>query len=164
MGILVGDHVHHPQHGIGEVQSIGERSFYGGAKASYVQLYFARDDLTLTLLEEHLFESTRKLITSKEARELLDRMKDWEGKPSSQWKARANAHQSAIDSGDPFKYFKVYKGLVQLEEEDTLRLCDKAHLSKSQDMLIEEIAHTLEKTPKQAHQLIHQAVVNSSTA
>ena len=158
MSILVGDHVHHPQHGIGEVLSIGERSFYGGARASYVELYFERDDLTLTLLEEYLFETTRELITSKQARELLLQMKDWQGKPSSKWKARANAHQSAIDSGDPFKYFKVYKGLVQLEEEDSLRLCDKDHLNKSQGMLVEEIAHTLDKTPGQAQKLIHQAV------
>jgi RNA polymerase-interacting CarD/CdnL/TRCF family regulator len=73
---------------------------------------------------------------------------------SRHWKARANAHQEAMERGDPFGYADVYKGLSKLEEEGTLRASDRAHLNQSLHMLSEELANALGKTPEQARSQI----------
>lgn len=48
----------------------------------------------------------------------------------------------------------MYKGLVKLEEKDGLRAQDKAHLAQSLDLLAEELACSLRKSPEQARKLL----------
>jgi RNA polymerase-interacting CarD/CdnL/TRCF family regulator len=123
-------------------------------------LYFKRDGLTLMLRKQDLAKTIRSPINAKEAKKLLDHLKKWNGKVSSQWKARANAHQETMDRGDPFGYAEVYKGLSKLEEEGTLRASDRAHLNQSLDFLAEELANALGKTPEQARNQIAKATMN----
>jgi RNA polymerase-interacting CarD/CdnL/TRCF family regulator len=155
--IKLGDCLHHHQHGIGKVTSIRKRSFGGADAATFVELFFNRDKLTVTLRQDDLSDSVRNLITAKEANQLLDEMQQWEGKVSKQWKTRANAHQAAIDRGNPFEYAKVFKGLSLLEANDNLRAQDRAHLNQSLDLLTEELAFSLKKTPEQARRLLARA-------
>ncbi len=96
----------------------------------------------------------RSLISSKEAKRLLDELKTYDGKVSKQWKARANAHQAAIDRGDPFEYAKVFKGLTRLEAKDGLRAQDKAHLAQSLELLTEELSCSLRKSPEQTRKIL----------
>lgn len=111
----------------------------------------------MTLRQDDLSASVRNLITAKQANQLLAEMQRWEGKVSKKWKTRANAHQAAIDRGNPFEYAKVFKGLAQLEASDTLRAQDRAHLHQSLDLLTEELAFSLKKTPEQARRLLARA-------
>jgi RNA polymerase-interacting CarD/CdnL/TRCF family regulator len=154
INIRKGESIHHPQHGIGKIQSIGEHSFGGCAKATYAELYFERHNLKLTILKDDVPNTVRSLITNKEAKRLLEEIKTYEGKVSKQWKARANAHQAAIDRGDPFEYAKVYKGLTKLEEKDGLRAQDKAHLAQSLDLLTEELSCSLRKSREQTRKML----------
>ena len=123
-------------------------------------MYFKRDGLTLMLRKQDLDKTIRSPINAKEAKKLLEHLKKWNGKVSTQWKARANAHQETMDRGDPFGYAEVYKGLSKLEEEGTLRASDRAHLNQSLDFLAEELANALGKTPEQARNQIAKATMN----
>ncbi len=96
----------------------------------------------------------RSLITQKDAKRLLEELKSFKPRVSKQWKARANAHQAAIDRGDPFETAKVYKGLARLEAQDGLRAQDKAHLAQSLELLTEELACSLRKSPEQARKML----------
>ncbi len=149
-----GDTVHHLQHGIGQVQSIRKRSFFGEKETTFVQLYFKRDGLTLMLREQDLTKTVRKPINASEAKQLLDHLEKWNGEVSSEWQARAKANQVAMERGDPFSYAEVYKGLSKLEAEGPLRDTDRAHLNQSLDFLAEELANALGKTPEQARDQI----------
>jgi RNA polymerase-interacting CarD/CdnL/TRCF family regulator len=100
----------------------------------------------------------RRVISADEAKELLDHIKGWESKPKTQWKARANAHQAALETGDPLECAKVLKDLNQLESEGNLRQHDRVHLKQSLDLLIEEISQALGKRRGQTRKLIFEAV------
>jgi RNA polymerase-interacting CarD/CdnL/TRCF family regulator len=102
-------------------------------------------------------EAVRALISANKARQLLQELKQWEGKPSKQWKTRANAHQAAIDSGDPFAYAKVFKELSCLDAADTLRAGDRAHFKQTEEMLVEELANSLRKSRRQARKMLQEA-------
>ena len=69
----------------------------------------------------------------------------------------ANAHRAAIDSGDPFKYAKVFKELAWLEQSETLRAGDRQHYKQTEELLVEELADSLGKTRKQARKLLYSA-------
>jgi len=133
------------------------RSFSGEKETAFAQLYFKRDGLTLMLRQQDLAKTVRDPINASEAKKLLEHLKKWNGKVSTQWKARANANQEAMERGDPFGYAEVYKGLSKLEAEGTLRASDRAHLNQSLDFLAEELANALGKTPEQARQQIAKA-------
>ena len=129
-----------------------------GHQATYASIYFARDNLTFTVLEKDLPNTVRTLISEDEAWELLKHIKDWKGEAKSQWKARADAHQAAIDGGDPFKYATVVKELDKMDSNDELRPKDRANLTQSLGLLTEEITQSLNKTPSQASKLIQKAL------
>jgi RNA polymerase-interacting CarD/CdnL/TRCF family regulator len=99
----------------------------------------------------------RQPISRTDARKLLNEIKEWKGKPKKQWKARANANQAAIERGNPFEYARVYKDLAKLEAEGALRAQDRQHLSQSANLLIDELAHSLRKTPEQARRMLEEA-------
>jgi RNA polymerase-interacting CarD/CdnL/TRCF family regulator len=117
-------------------------------------VYFKRDGLTLMLREQDVESTVRKPINASEAKKLLDHLESWDGKVRSEWKARANANQMVMESGDPFGYVEVYKGLSKLEAEGTLRTTDRAHLNRSLDFLAEELANALGQTNEQARDQI----------
>lgn len=109
------------------------------------------------LRENDLDEMIRAPIGASEARKLLNHMKKWKGKVSSQWKARANAHQAKMERGDPYAYAEVYKGLRIRQEEDNLSAADRTHLKQSAEFLSEELANALGKSQDQALSQIEQA-------
>ena len=109
------------------------------------------------LRQQDLAKTVRNPIDATEAKKLLEHLKKWNGKVSTQWKARANANQEAMERGDPFGYAEVYKGLSRLEAEGTLRASDRAHLNQSLDFLAEELANALGETPEQARRQIAKA-------
>ena len=104
--------------------------------------------------EQDLAKTVRDPINANEAEKLLVHLKKWKGKVSTQWKARANAHNEAMERGEPIDYANVYKGLSKLEAEGTLRASDRAHLNQSLHFLAEELANALGKTPEQARSQI----------
>lgn len=150
--------IHHPDHGIGRVQKVGKRKFAGNGGGEFAQLYFRRERLTLIVPAQDLAATVRKPLNARQASELLDYLKQWDGPVSKQWKARAAAHQEAIERGDPFAYAEVCKGLSRLESDGSLRHTDRAHLNRSFDFLADELAHALGETPDHARSLITEAL------
>lgn len=112
------------------------------------------------MLADDVAENFRKLISAEEAEKILDRLKRWSGKPKAQWKARADAHQSALESGDPFECAKVFKGLNELEAKGSLRQQDRMHLKQSLELLTEEMARALKTRPSRASKLIFEAAAS----
>ena len=106
------------------------------------------------LREQDLEQIVRTPINKTEANKLLEHLDNWDGKVGSSWKVRATANQTVIESGDPFGYVDVYKGLSKLEHEGTLRASDRQHLNQSLELLVEELAYAMDRTPEQARQQI----------
>ncbi len=106
------------------------------------------------LREQDLEQVVRTPISKQEAGKLLEHLDNWNGKVGSSWKVRATANQSVLESGDPFGYVDVYKGLCKLENEGTLRASDRQHLNQSLELLVEELAYATGGTPEQARKQI----------
>ena len=133
-------------------------SFTGRAEATYAQIHFSRNNLTFTLLIDECPNMLRSLISADDSLALLEQIEKWDGKPGSQWKARADKHQAAIETGNPFEYAKVAKELSRIGSDDELRPRDRANLAQSMALLKEEITYSLKKTPAQVDTLIGKAL------
>lgn len=117
-------------------------------------MYFKREKLTLMMPKQDLPNMVREPLDAKEATQLLEYLGKWKGKVSKNWKVRANANQVTLDSGDPFAYAEVYKGLSELEKEGALRAADIQHMNRSLELLVDELANALGKTPDEARDQI----------
>ena len=157
ININPGDTIHHPNHGIGRVQTIRERSFSKDKDDTFAKLVFDRAGLALILRKADLAETVRVPIDKKIANQLLQHIENWDGAVRKEWKARALVNQSVMDRGDPFGYVDVYRGLSKLESEGSLRATDRDHLKHALELLVEELAYALGKTPDQARDLITKA-------
>jgi RNA polymerase-interacting CarD/CdnL/TRCF family regulator len=155
-----GDHIHHPDHGIGKVQSIRERSFSGEEHTKFAKLFFKRENLTWLVRANELPENIRSPLNASEARKLIKHLKTCKSKFSPQWKVRANANQAVIDKGDPFGYAEVCKGLSVMQQEGSLSATDRKHLSRSIEFLSEELANALGKTQDEARLDIEKATLS----
>ena len=140
---MEGDSIHHPQHGIGTVQSIRKRSFSGPKGYKFAKLFFPRDDMIMMIRESDLADTIRKPIEESEARGVLEHIGNWSESVSSSWKVRANAQQRKLDDGNPFALAEVYKTLFLLKEAASLSAADRQHLSHSERCLSEELAIAL---------------------
>jgi len=106
------------------------------------------------LREEDLDRSVRSPIDKTEADKLLEHLDNWNGKVGNSWKIRATANQTVLESGDPFGYVDIYKGLSKLEHEGTLRASDRMHLNQSLELLVEELAYATGITPEKTRRQI----------
>lgn len=157
INLRTGSHIHHPQHGLGKIESIRKRSFAGQAEDTYMQVFFEREALTVIARADDISREIRKPISANEARKLLDRIKSFNEKVKTQWKARADSHQTALDSGDPLECAKVLKNLIRLESEGKLRQTDRDHLKHALEMLTDELSTALGKRRSHARRLITEA-------
>ncbi|MGD8385157.1 MAG: CarD family transcriptional regulator [Lysobacterales bacterium] len=139
-----GDSIHHPQHGIGTVRSIRERSFSGPQGPRFAELLFPRDSLVMMVREDELANTIRKPIEKSEARKVLAHIGDWSESTSDSWKVRANAQQRKLDDGSPFALAEVYKTLRLRQQADALSGADRRQLNQSVGSLVEELAVALE--------------------
>ncbi|MGB7451011.1 MAG: CarD family transcriptional regulator [Lysobacterales bacterium] len=155
--ISQGDRIHHPNHGIGKVQSIRRRSFSGENGARFAEIFFEREGITLMLRESSLDNTIRAPIGPSRAKNLLEHMKNWKAKVSDQSKTRANTHQSMMDGNDPHAYAEVYKGLRVLEQDEALSTIDRRQLKRCAQFLSEELANALNQTQGKALDLMTQA-------
>lgn len=155
--ISQGDRIHHPQHGIGKVESIRRRSFSGENGTRFAEIFFEREGITLLLRETNLDKTIRAPIGPSLAKSVLDHMKNWTAKVSSQSKTRANAHEVMMEGDDPHAYAEVYKGLRVLEQDEALSTTDRRQLQRCTQYLSEELANALGKSQGKALELMTQA-------
>jgi len=157
--ISQGDCIHHPHHGIGEVQSIRPRSFSGEKDTRFAEIFFKRERITLMLRENSLDGIIRAPIGALRAKKILDHMRDWKANVSDQWKARSNTHQAMLDDGDPIACAEVYKGLRVLEQDGALSTFDRKHLKRCNEYLSEELANALGQTEHEALDQMQKATL-----
>lgn len=136
------------------MQAISQRSFGGDEPATFAQLYFKRDALTVQLRQEDLGEMLRPPMSAREAKRLLEHLATCEGRMNPQWKTRTRANQARLAKGDAFGYAEVLKGLLKLEANGSLVAADRDHLGQATELLAEEISHALGKTTQEAAALI----------
>jgi CarD family transcriptional regulator len=140
------------------------RSFSTEPGERFARITFKRDEMTVLMREDEVEETMRRVIGKAEAAKILEHVKTWAGKVSDQWKARANAQQKKIETGDPFECAEVYKGLRLREENDTLSSADRKQLKQSTEFLSAELAQALGKPQRQVRKQLAKAALHQAAA
>ena len=142
MDLTIGQKVAYPNQGVCVVENIkhhtvGERSMKGYC------LRVLGDNSTIFVPEQNAENiGIRPLISSKQCRELIDRLSEDFDAVSADWKTRSKEFTDKLRSGDVFKVADVFKMLTFLSHEKRLSFREQTLLEKAKFLIVSEIRNT----------------------
>lgn len=137
----IGTHLAHPGHGGCTVQELCHRT-YGGERALYFVLTSVCDPYTKILIPVEKADQVgvRKIISSKEADQILAFLADEETSWDGDHKHRKQSYEATAKGTDLFALARMVKELLTQETKAVLGSFEKGILPKVQKRLFSEIA------------------------
>jgi len=154
MAFAVGDTVVYPHHGAAVIERKEERVLKG-EKREYLVLRLTYGDLTLKVPCDACEEvGIRRVVTKQEVEQVLDILREPEGKAPKNWSRRFKANYEKLRSGDIFQVAEVVRNLATRETDKGLSAGEKRMLTKAKQILLSELAVAIKKTEEKAEEMI----------
>ena len=140
MTFKVGDKVVYPNHGIGVIQDIQDREFYGHEERFYSLRILANDTMVMVPLSNADGVGLRKIIKGAEVDRVFDILKNRDLEVHKNWKGRFKENSNKMRTGSIFEVAEVYKNLAILSRNKVLSYREKRMLDKARYLLVSEIS------------------------
>jgi CarD family transcriptional regulator len=141
MTFKIGDKAVHPAHGVGEITSIEDREIAGHRKSFYI-LKIVESDMKVMVPTDGVQRlGLRAVISKKEAKGVLEILKQDEVAVTSQpWNRRYREYTEMLNSGSPESVAKVLRDLSRLRGEKELSFGERRLLEQARGLLVAELA------------------------
>jgi CarD family transcriptional regulator len=141
MSFKEGDKAVHPAHGVGEITSIEQREIAGSKKSFYI-LKILDSGMTVMVPTDGAERlGLRRVISRKDAKKVLDILKEDEVAVTSQpWNRRYREYTDMLKSGSPFEVAKVLRDLYRLKSDKDLSFGERRLLEQARNLLVTELA------------------------
>jgi CarD family transcriptional regulator len=158
MAYSVGDTVIYPHHGAAVVERKEERELKGESR-EYLVLRLTYGDLTLMVPADSCEEvGIRNVVSKKEVEQVLDVLREPEGKAAGNWSRRFKANYEKLRSGDIYQVAEVVRNLATREKDKGLSAGEKRMLTKAKQILLSELAVAIKKDEERAEQLVEETL------
>lgn len=158
----INDKVFYPHHGAGEIQNIEEKEILG-EKSVYYIIRFPLTETTIMVPNDSPEElGLRFLSDEKEIKRCLEIIAKSQSDTDEDWKLRYKKHQDLLKSGKLSEIAEVIKNLYDRNEIKELSSTEKKLYHSAIDMVISEIALSLEKDQEEVKDEIHQLLESRS--
>ncbi|MFT5224107.1 MAG: CarD family transcriptional regulator, partial [Glaciecola sp.] len=135
MAYRVGDTVVYPHHGAAVIERKEERVLKG-EKREYLVLRLTYGDLTLMVPCDACEEvGIRAVVSKEEVEQVMDILREPEGKSPTNWSRRFKANYEKLRSGDIFQVAEVVRNLATREKDKGLSAGEKRMLTKAKQIL-----------------------------
>lgn len=135
-----GDKVVYPNHGIGVIEDIQEREFFGQQQAFYSLRILANDTMVMVPLTNADCVGLRKVIRGIEVDRVIDILKGRNLDVYKNWKGRFKENSNKMRTGSIFEVAEVYKNLAYLSRNKALSYREKRMLDKARYLLVSELS------------------------
>ncbi len=140
MNFKIGDKVVYPNHGIGIIEEIRDREFYGQQECFYSLRILANDTMVMVPLSNADGVGLRKIIKGPDVMRVIDILKGREMEVHKNWKGRFKENSNKMRTGSIYDVAEVYKNLARLSRNKALSYREKRMLDKARYLLVSEIA------------------------
>ena len=161
MRLSVGQKVAYPNQGICLVENI-EQKRIGETFVKFYTLRILSDNSTI--LVPMLNAETvgiRPIITTRQYRQLVDRLAADFDEISTDWKARSREFNDKLQSGDVFEAADVLKKLTFLSHEKKLSLREQTFLDKARFLIVSEITNAGLGKENRVENKVNQLIENA---
>ena len=164
MEFKVGDKVVYPNHGVGVIEQVAQRSI-GDVEASFYCLRIISTDSTVMVpVDNTTAVGLRKVLTRRQTNHVMKTLKDGEVTTYDDWKGRFQANSEKMRTGDIRAVAEVLKSLTILNEVKPLSYRERRMLDRARFLLISELAEAMGKTSADVEIKIDGALAESMKA
>src|SRR4029077_12553638 len=142
----VGDKVIYPNHGLGIVERIEEKTILGTTCGFYHLRIVANDTTVLVPLENVDGVGLRRAITDDEVERLFTLLGDGKIDNHQNWKGRFKDNSDKMRSGSIYEVADVLKSLTFLAKSKSLSFREKRMLDRAKFLIISEVSEVMRET------------------
>jgi CarD family transcriptional regulator len=143
---LVGDKVIYPNHGLGIVQRIEEKTILGTTCGFYHLRIVANDTMVLVPVSNVDGVGLRRAITDEEVERLFTLLGDGKIDNHQNWKGRFKDNSDKMRSGSIYDVADVLKSLTFLAKSKSLSFREKRMLDRAKFLIISEVSEVMRET------------------
>ncbi len=135
----IGDKIVYPKYGAGIIESIVEKKI-GNAKVKYYTLIMPGNSVKVLLPVDKCDElSVRRVMTSDEAKKILEYFRDVPLPDDSGWNRRHRENIEKIRSGDIFEIVTVLKKLMYIDRFKGLSTSERKMFISVREIIVSEL-------------------------
>lgn len=158
MTFLVGDKVIYPNHGLGVVERIEEKTILGTTCGFYHLKIVANDTMVLVPIANAGEVGLRRAITDTDVEQLFGRLEDGQIDDHQNWKGRFKDNSDKMRSGSIFDMADVLKSLTFLARSKSLSFREKRMLDRAKALIISEISEVMQTTAQAIEDRVNEAL------
>ena len=146
MTFQVGDKVIYPNHGLGIVERIEEKTILGTTCGFYHLRIVANDTTVLVPVTNVDGVGLRRAITDEEVERLFGLLGDGKIDNHQNWKGRFKDNSDKMRSGSIYEVADVLKSLTFLSKSKSLSFREKRMLDRAKFLIISEVSEVVRET------------------
>ena len=143
---LVGDKVIYPNHGLGVVERIEDKTILGTTCGFYHLRIVANDTIVLVPVSNVDGVGLRRAITDEEVERLFGLLGDGKIDNHQNWKGRFKDNSDKMRSGSIYEVADVLKSLTFLAKSKSLSFREKRMLDRAKFLIISEVSEVMRET------------------
>ncbi|MGH9386609.1 MAG: CarD family transcriptional regulator [Vicinamibacterales bacterium] len=158
MGFTIGDKVIYPNHGLGVVEKVEEKTILG-TTCGFFHLRILSNDTTVLVPVANVDNvGLRRAITDDEVERLFVLMGDGKIDNHQNWKGRFKDNSDKMRSGSIYDMADVLKSLTFLAKSKSLSFREKRMLDRAKSLIVSEISEVMRLTPADIENRVDQAL------
>lgn len=135
----IGDHIVHPMHGAGVIESVVTKKISGQQRDYYVLKLPVGDMVVMVPVAGCENIGVRSIISKSEAENIFESFKELEVSMTQNWNKRYRENMDKIKSGNLLDVASVVKGLMCRDNERGLSTGERKMLHSAKQILISEL-------------------------
>ena len=161
MTFQVGDKVIYPNHGLGVVERIEDKTILGTTCGFYHLRILANETTVLVPLPNADGVGLRRAISDEEVERLFGLLGDGKIDNHQNWKGRFKDNSDKMRSGSIYDVADVLKSLTFLARSKSLSFREKRMLDRARFLIISEVSEVMRETSQQIEGRVEQALERS---
>jgi CarD family transcriptional regulator, regulator of rRNA transcription len=160
----VGDKVIYPNHGLGVVERIEDKTILGTTCGFYHLRILANETTVLVPIPNADGVGLRRAISDQEVERLFGLLSDGKIDDHQNWKGRFKDNSDKMRSGSIYDVADVLKSLTFLARSKSLSFREKRMLDRARFLIISEVSEVIRQTTQQVEGKVEQALERSFLA
>ena len=158
MSFSVGDKVIYPNHGLGVVEKVEEKTILG-TTCGFFHLRILSNDTTVLVPVANVDNvGLRRAIDDEEVAHLFGKLGDGKIDNHANWKGRFKDNSDKMRSGSIADMADVLKSLTFLAKSKSLSFREKRMLDRAKSLIVSEVSEVMRVTPGDIEERVEKAL------
>ncbi|MEZ5283620.1 MAG: CarD family transcriptional regulator [Vicinamibacterales bacterium] len=158
MSFQIGDKVIYPNHGLGIVEKVEEKTILGTTTGFFHLRIIANETTVLVPVANVDNVGLRRAITDEEVERLFGLISDGKIDNHQNWKGRFKDNSDKMRTGSIYDMADVLKSLTFLAKSKSLSFREKRMLDRAKSLIVSEISEVMQLTVDSVEDRVGQAL------